>query len=140
MFLAATLLLWNSSCLSFSPLIFLFLQFISFESSLFFTPYELEIESIFERPPARLWSFTGVRLFLRFQFVRSVKLLRVGAGIRSCALPKECRAFFPKTTVSWHTTKVRLHKDIVILLNNLKSGLFEDRIANGPVCDLDVFG
>ena len=26
---------------------------------------------------------------------------RVGGGVRSRILPKECRAFFPKTTVSW---------------------------------------
>ena len=55
----------------------LFLQFTSFESSLLFTPYELEIESV-SSALARLWSFTGVPVF-RFQFV-PIKLLELAAG------------------------------------------------------------
>ena len=47
---------------------------------------------------ARLWSFTGAHVF-PFP-IRSDKIARVGGGIRSRVLPKECRPFFPKTTVS----------------------------------------
>ena len=85
--------------LSLSLFFSLFLQFTSFESSLLFTPYKLEIESYLLSALARQWSFAGAPVF-RFQFVR-FKLLRDGAGIRSCALPKECCTFFPKTMVSW---------------------------------------
>ena len=84
-------------------------------SSLLFTPYELEIKSnwvspIFRaRPHARQWSFTGghscftfpISFSNSFEKIASSWCVRVGDGIRSCALPKECCPFFPKTTVSW---------------------------------------
>ena len=57
----------------------------------------------FARPPARIWSFTGVRLF-RFQFIFSNSFFdlnamaswRVGAGIWSCALPKNVHHSSPR--------------------------------------------
>ena len=57
----------------------------------------------FVRLRARLFFVSNL---LRFVFARlggrSLHTKeRVGDGIRSCALPKECRPFFPKTTVSW---------------------------------------
>ena len=60
-------------------------------------------------PFARKWLFAGGRscfvskffqLYVSF-LLRWQVVFRVGSGIRSCALPKECRPFFPKTTVSW---------------------------------------
>ena len=37
----------------------------------------------------------------RFDLNAMAGFFRVGSGDRSRVLPKECRAFFPKTTVSW---------------------------------------
>ena len=64
----------NTSSLT-TSFLFLSLQFTSFESSLLFTPYELEIKSV--QAHSRVNGPSRARLF-RFQFVRF--MLRVGGG------------------------------------------------------------
>ena len=78
-----------------------------------FPAYELRIESSISSALARHWSFAGAPFSVSFpnsfllRASRSFVLQKkVGDGIRSCALPKECRTFFPKTTVSWQTCLV----------------------------------
>ena len=82
----------------------------SFESSLLFTLKKLKIESLFR---ARSFNaslvvhFAGAPSIFVSKFVRFFSRYflsfsrKVGDGIRSWALPKECGTFFPKTTVSW---------------------------------------
>ena len=83
MFLAATCPSWECFMSVTSSLrrLSLYLVSLSFfnshpSSRVFFTPYELEIESV-SSALARLWSFTGVPVF-RFQFV-PIKLLELAA-------------------------------------------------------------
>ena len=66
--------------------------------------------SLVSRALARLWSFTGEPVF-PFP-IRSDKIARVGGGIRSRVLPKECRPFFPKTTVSWPLAVLSLNNQL----------------------------
>ena len=104
----------------------LFLQstsFESFESSLFFI-FDLRTSDRFhfERPPTRQMVVHGPA-FVLFPNSPHVSIFNamaglVGAGIRSCALPKErnvteSHTFFPKTTVSWRKS----------LVSNKKMGL-----------------
>ena len=81
---------------------------IFFELSLFFlASYELQIEPCPKRArSARQWSFAGGRSCFVSKFLPRVSIVMrwrdwVGSGVRSCVLPKECGAFFPKTTASW---------------------------------------
>ena len=104
---------------------FLYLVSLSFFNShpsnrvlFLFHPYELEIESYSRRACPRVSgrSRSGVSCFVSnfFQFVRLfARVGRVGGGVRSCVLPKECRTFFPKTTVSW------LHKQSSVKLYSI---------------------
>ena len=125
--LAATLLLWNASCIYIYIYIYLsllssfslFLQSTFFESSLLFfillrawDRIQTEGVQFSERARTRVngRSRAGVLVdFFRFQFdslrfdTNAMARFRVGGGVRSCVLPKEWRAFFPKTTASWHS-------------------------------------
>ena len=104
----------NASCFACPPSFCCFClslsQSTSFESSLLF-PLKSLRSSPFERASAlaRQWSFAGAPFLVfvsnSFCFARrwSFTSKRVGGGVRSRVLPKECRTFFPKTTVSWQT-------------------------------------
>ena len=62
----------NTSSLT-TSFLFLSLQFTSFESSLLFTPYELQIESILSAL-TRQWSFAGAPVFVSNSFDNCFKL------------------------------------------------------------------
>ena len=70
------------------------------KSSLFFSHLTSFRLSPF-RAPAHASMVVHRHALVLFPTRSIVKLLRVGAGTQSCALPKECRPFFPKTAVSW---------------------------------------
>ena len=127
LFLAAARFL-NASCLHFYVLPSRRLsRFLSLNPHplnwVLFLPYELEIESnwmfnffecpIFSSAPARasvvvhglacLCWFISFPIQFVFDSINAMAIFCwVGGGARSRILPKECRPFFPKTTVSWH--------------------------------------
>ena len=83
------------------------LQFTSFLNRVSFSRLKkLRIESIPKTPARASLVVRGPAFFVSLpNFSSGFDLIAmaglVGGGFRSCALPKECRAFFPKTTASW---------------------------------------
>ena len=71
---------------------------------------------------ARLFLFTNSIDFLSLVFSLSLFRFEVGTGIRSCVLPKECRPFFLKTTVSW--PEIRSTKSIEYATTNSFTPIF----------------
>ena len=58
----------------------------------------------------RVLVWLSILLTLRFDLNATMaSFSRVDIGIRSCALPKERRTFFPKTTVSWFSEIVTIN-------------------------------
>ena len=99
LFLAATHFLecfmTNTSSLTTYFLFFSLFQSTSFESSLLFTPYELEIESNFERAPLRVSGRSRAGVLVSFP-IRSIKCFELVLGFNLAPFRKNVVHYSPR--------------------------------------------